>query len=223
MLETPASLDFLYQVAYSPRITSRQGLSKRGRPCKEFGWSEPPPVTGRQMAKMALRRLSHSLTFMIGDSNVNPEVEDSFAVTIPTLTGFSKGVKMNEASSLMGSAGRIIVNEDYLLMLRDLDIQKENTTSQRMSLQVKMAITLCHEISVSLFEAYLWRYLKSTQCGWKIFHICSDVLMLTLRHLARPCNCSGSGAIQIDNGRTRGRRAGIQQQNQLSSPWITCR
>ena len=68
MLETPASLDFLYQVAHNPRKISQQGPSNQGRPCKEFGWSEPP-FTGRQMTKIALRRLSRSLTFTISDPN----------------------------------------------------------------------------------------------------------------------------------------------------------
>ena len=95
---------------------------------------------------------------MINDPNANPAVRGSFAVTTPTLVGFPKGVKINQASSQMGSASRITLNERFILMLRELDAQKEDTTSQRMSLQVKMAITLCHEINVSViwfFEAYL--------------------------------------------------------------------
>ena len=78
-------------------------------------------------------------------------------MTTATLVGFPKGVKINEASSQMGSASRITLNERFILMLRELDAQKEDTTSQRMSLQVKMAIT-CQEINVSViwfFEPYL--------------------------------------------------------------------
>lgn len=81
-------------------------------------WSEPP-VTGRQMARIALRRLSGSLTFTMGDPKVNPAVKGSFAVTAPTLVGFPKGVKINEASSQMGSASRITLNERFIFMLRE--------------------------------------------------------------------------------------------------------
>ena len=147
MLETPQSLDFLYQVAFSSRKVSRNGSSNQGRPCKEFGWNEPPNF-GRGMAKDALRRLSRSLTFQIGDPETNPAVRGSFAVTASTLVSFPQGVKINDAGK-PGTASRITLNQDYILALRYLMAQEGDTTSQRKSLEFKMAQTLGHEVVVS--------------------------------------------------------------------------
>ncbi|CAD6571123.1 MAG: hypothetical protein ASARMPRED_004207 [Alectoria sarmentosa] len=151
MLETSKSLDFLYQVANSPRKVSNTGSSNQGRPCKEFGWTEPPSkAMARQAARDALRRLSRFLTFQIGDPEANPAVRGSFGSTEVTLDHFLEGVKMNDVSSKSGMASKITLNEDYILRLRELDNQEGDTTSQRISLQLKMAITLCHEIAHAL-------------------------------------------------------------------------
>ena len=146
ILGTPSSLDFLYQVAYSPRITSRGELSNQGRPCKEFGWIEPPTrELGRQMTREALSRLSRSITFLFGDSKANPDIKNAFAVTGPWILGFQDGVKINDASSTAGMASRVTLN---LEKLGGLDAQGDDTP-QKMTLQLKIAITLCHEIAVS--------------------------------------------------------------------------
>lgn len=193
MLETSKSLDFLYQVANSPRKTSNTGSSNQGRPCKEFGWTEPPSkAMGRQMARVALRRLSRSLTFQIGDPEVNPAVQGSFGSTEATLEHFPEGVKMNDVSSKSGIASKITLNEDYILRLRELDAREGDTTSQRISLQLKMAITLCHEIAVSTTP----NPSKPTSCSTRVpinaagyYSISSDIRMLNLKYLACSCIC----------------------------------
>ncbi len=150
MLESPQSLDFLYQVAFSPRRVSKTGPSNQGRPCKEFGWYDPPNF-GRGMAKDALRLLSRSLTLQIGDPETNPAVRVSFAVTASTLVSFPEGVKVNDAGR-PGIAARITLNQNYILQLRDLAAQEGDTTSQRTSLESKMAQTLGHEVVVSTMK-----------------------------------------------------------------------
>ena len=146
ILETPRSLDFLYQVAYSPRITSRGERSNQGRPCKEFGWTEPPTrELGRQMTREALRRLSGSISFAFGDSKANPGLENAFASTGPWIPGFPDGVKINDASSTVGMASRVTLNQEKFGGLVTLG----DTTPQKMTLQLKVAMTLCHETAVS--------------------------------------------------------------------------
>lgn len=150
MLESPKSLDFLYQVAYSPRKISDGGLSNQGRPCSEFGWAEPPPnPMVRQDARNALRRLSQSLTFQVDDPEANPAVRGSVAVTKWTREYFRNGVKMNDVSSRSGMASKITLNAAYTRKLMELDAQEGDATHQKMSLQVMMAKSLCHEIAVS--------------------------------------------------------------------------
>ena len=153
MLETPSSLDFLYQVVYSPRVTAGQGLDNRGHPYKEFGWDVIPPVTGRQMARDALFRLSHSLSFMISCLHDNPAMEGTIGLTATNLKGFQDGVKINEASGKPGLASTITLNKHFVCVLKKLNAQEEDTTSQKkLSLQVTLAITLCHEIAVSVIS-----------------------------------------------------------------------
>ena len=149
ILTSPASLNFIYQVAYSPR-EERGGLTHQGHIYREFGHRPPIfPAFGRQEARRALRVLSHSITLQIGDPISNPEVVPAFAVTSFTLVYFMEGVRLNDVGKETGLASRITLNEAYILMLRQLDAQEEDTTSQKMSLQLKMAITLCHEVTVS--------------------------------------------------------------------------
>ena len=149
ILTTPASLTFVYQVAYSSR-EEQGGLTHQGHICREFG-RRPPifPAFGRQEARRALRGLSHFITLQIGDPLSNPEVVPAFAVTRFTLVHFMEGVRLNDVGKETGLASRITLNEAYILKLRQLDAQEEDTTSQKMSLQLKMAITLCHEVTVS--------------------------------------------------------------------------
>ena len=150
ILESQSSLEFLYQVAYSPRVTSDGEISSQGRPCKEFGWNEPPTkAMGRQMAREALRHLSHSLTFLVEDPEADSDLSKSFAVTQSTMLGFYEGVKINDVTDRPGIASRITLNKAKVAMLMELDGQEGDATSQKMSLQLKIAITLCHEITVS--------------------------------------------------------------------------
>ena len=154
MLESPDSLDFLYQVASSPRKFSETGFSNQKRPCKEFGWHEPPTQDiGRSMAKDALRRLSSSLMIQVGEPEANPALRGTIAITSCTLDKFPNGVKINDASK-PGIASRITLNQDCILMLRDLNAQEGDCTSQRLSVEVILAMTLCHEIAVSMTPNY---------------------------------------------------------------------
>lgn len=170
MLESPKSLEFLYQVAHSPRTVSDTGLSNRGRPCKEFGWAKPPSKSMvRQNARNALRRLSHSLTFQIGDPEANPNIGSSIAVTGPTQVNFPNGVKMNDASDKSGIASKITLNAAIIRKLVALG----DTTQQKMSLQVKIAVTLCNEIAVSKIskssKAISRQYLSSDNAAGSYF------------------------------------------------------
>ena len=149
ILTSPASLEFIRQVAFSSR-EERGGFTHQGHVCREFGHQPTEyPHLARQEAKNALRALSHSITLQIGDPRSNPEVVPAFAVTTFTLAYFMDGVRLNDASKETGLASRITLNEAYILMLRQLEAQEGDTTFQKMSLQLKMAITLCHEVTVS--------------------------------------------------------------------------
>ena len=149
ILTSPASLEFIWQVAFSSR-EEPGGLTHQGHVCREFGHrSTISPRFMRQAAKKALRLLSHSITIQVGDPLSNPKVVEAFAVTSFTLVSFMEGVRLNDAGNKTGLASKITLNEAYILMLRQLDAQEEDTTMQKMSLQLKMAITLCHEVTVS--------------------------------------------------------------------------
>ena len=149
ILTTPASLDFIYQVVSSSR-EERGGLTNQGHISREFGYQTTIfPALARQEARKALRSLSHFTTLQIGDPLSNPEVVPAFAVTRFTLVYFMEGVRLNDVSKETGLASRITLNEAYILKLRQLDAQEEDITSQKMSLQLKMAITLCYEVTVS--------------------------------------------------------------------------
>lgn len=147
ILDTPASLEFLYQVAHSERQDARHDLDEHGRPYQEFGWGdEQPTVMQHVWAKEALRRLARSLAFRVSDTMENPAI---VAETAHTLVGFQQGVLINEASSRWGMASRITLNKSFLDRLAEVDAQDGDFTSQKMSLQLKLAVTICHEIAVS--------------------------------------------------------------------------
>ena len=119
MLETLKSLDFLYQVAFSPRTSARGQRSDRGRLCKEIGWTEhPSPLMAREATKRALRQLSRSLTFQIGDPEIKPDITSAMAFTNPNIVGFGDGVKMNEVSEISGMASVFTLNERFIKMLK---------------------------------------------------------------------------------------------------------
>ncbi len=150
ILESPDSLDYLYQVGHSPRRISSSGqLSNKGHLCKEFGRAAITSMTVmRPWVKNILRNLAHSLSFQIG----NPEASNvggSIAITSPSFVGFMDGVKVNDVGGKSGVASMITINEEYLNMLRDLDNQPGDFTFQKMSLQLRIAISLCHEVAVS--------------------------------------------------------------------------
>ena len=148
MIQSPKSLDFVYDVVYSPREDG--GLDNQGRTCKEFGRKEHPfPAIRRDMAKKALRSLSRSLRFQVADPEANPAVQTSFAATGFALTNFEGGIKIDEVSSKLGLASKIYLNRNFIVKLKELDTHEGDTTAQKMTLELKMAITLCHEVAVS--------------------------------------------------------------------------
>ena len=151
ILESPKSLDFLHEVSHSPRkILLPHLLTNQGHRSKEFGWDAKSMAETRERARDSLRNLSHSLTFQIMDPESFPPVQGSLAITKHTLVGFMNGVKIDNVSSGAGSASRITINQIYVRKLMELKTQGEETIPEKMSLQLKLAVTLCHEVNVSL-------------------------------------------------------------------------
>ena len=148
ILGSPRSLEFLYQVAYSSKKTPKGQLSTEERPCKEFGWPgiyELPQKKRREWAINALSNLAHSLSFEINDA------QSSMAFTdINLRPEFKDGARIDDTAGRPGLASVITINQDYFDMLLGLDTQEGDTTAQMMNLQLKLAITLCHEVSVSI-------------------------------------------------------------------------
>ena len=155
MLVTPKSLDFLYQVAFSPRKSIRGEHSEQGRPQVEFGWTEPHDQrVGRQMTKDALHRLSRSLTFYIADPRDSPDVEENIAFTNPVVRSSGDGVKINDVSRISGVESMMTLNKKYITMLKEFGTQEGDTEVQKMIIQFVLAKTLCHEVAVSrLFQS----------------------------------------------------------------------
>ena len=159
ILETPKSLDFLYQVAHSARrLQPPYILNNQGHRCTEFGWAEASTTDARQRARDNLHNLSSSLTFQIMDPEFFPDVQGSLAITKPTLMGFMQGVKIDKVSSEIGSASRITINKTYIRRLRELNAQEKaqggNPVPEKLSLQFILAVALGHEVNVSLILSH---------------------------------------------------------------------
>ncbi len=152
MLESTASLDFLYDVIYNPRHDPIEPVEFSGYAVLEIEPTESNKVR-RSMAKEALNKLSESIVFLVETPKDDPE-KDSHCNTVPSLGIQSYGINIaDDADSPKGIGSMIRINKSYLVKLTRLLAREGNNTSQILTLQFKIATLICHEIAHAVGHA----------------------------------------------------------------------
>ncbi len=145
MLQSPASLDLVYNIIYGPRRFPRERMDYEGQPVFEIECIETNE-TRRNMAKKALNRLAESLSFIAE----NPEEDgrkNCDATVSHCLALHSYGINIAEDSGTpRGIASTIRLNRNHLSKLTELLGQDGDNTSQILTLQFKLAVSICHNI-----------------------------------------------------------------------------
>ncbi|MCJ1273516.1 hypothetical protein MMC21_001309 [Puttea exsequens] len=152
MLESPASLDFLHDVIYSPRQEPEELVEYNGYSVLELKRA-PPSDSQRTKTKEALYKLAESIVFLV--ESPDHREKDAHCNTTPSLAVQAYGTNIaDDAANLPKGIGSIIrINKSYLVSLTALLAQEENTTSQILSLQFKVATLLCHEVAHAVGHA----------------------------------------------------------------------
>ncbi|KAK4693204.1 hypothetical protein P7C71_g4151, partial [Lecanoromycetidae sp. Uapishka_2] len=161
MLQSPASLDFIYHITYSPRNPCG---TYNGQPCSEI---VPTPLKvhkdrRRRMAKAVLARLAPTIELRVEHEKNLPEMRGAHALTKATLANARDGINIAEDEGApVGMASVIRINHDELDRLVKLraEVRERNRDSFpkdrhpsrndpaiRFRLQFKLAMTICHEI-----------------------------------------------------------------------------
>ena len=152
MLQTPASLDLIYKIIYGPRRFPRERMDYEGQPVFEIE-SVESNETRRNMAKKALNRLAESLSFIVetpkedGKKNCDATVSHSLAL-------HSYGINIaDDSGTPRGIASTIRLDRNHLSKLTLLLDQHGDNTSQILTLQFKLAISICHNIIHAISHA----------------------------------------------------------------------
>lgn len=145
MLQSPASLDLVYKIIYGPRRFPRERMDYEGQPVFEIECIETNE-TRRNMAKKALNRLAESLSFIAeipkedGKTNCDAVVSHSLAL-------HSYGINIaDDSGNPRGVASTILLNRNHLSKLTIVLGQDGDNTSQILTLQFKLAVSMCHNI-----------------------------------------------------------------------------
>lgn len=152
MLESTASLDYLYDIIYNPRQEPVEAVEYNGYPVPEIEPTESNEIR-RNMAKEALNKLAESIVFLVETPKENPE-KDCHCNTVPSLAVQSYGINIaDDADSPKGIGSMIRINKSYLIKLTKLLAREENNVSQILSLQFKVATLICHEVAHAVGHA----------------------------------------------------------------------
>ena len=145
MLQSPASLDLIYKIIYAPRRFPRERIDYEGQPVLEIectGRNE----TRRNMAKKALNRLAESLSFMVENSQDDGK-KNCDTIVSHSLALHSYGINIaDDSGTPRGIASIIRLNPNHLSKLTILLGQNGDNTSQVLTLQFKLAVSICHNI-----------------------------------------------------------------------------
>ena len=145
MLQSSASLDLIYMIIYAPRRLPRERIDYDGQAVLEIectGTNE----TRRNMAKKSLDRLAEFLSFTIeipqddGKKNCDAIVSHSLAL-------HSYGINIaDDSGTPRGIASTICLNRNHLSKLTLLLAANGDNTSQILTLQFKLAVSICHNV-----------------------------------------------------------------------------
>ena len=153
LLESPASLDFLYYVIHSPRFLPMEVAEFGGRPVYEFQRVMVSREARRRKAKEALDRLAESLCFVV-ESPKEDAKEDFHRLTEPSLAIYPYGINVvDESPTPRGIGSMIRINKSYLVKLTQLLAREGDNTAQILSMQFKIATSICHEIAHAVGHA----------------------------------------------------------------------
>ena len=145
MLQSPASLDLIYKIIHGPRRFPREPLEYEGQPVFEIEWIETNE-TRRNMAKKVLNRLAESLSFMAENSK-DDDKKNCDAIVSHSLALHSYGINIGDDSGTpRGIASTIRLNRNHLSKLTTLLGQDGDNTSQILTLQFKLAVSMCHNV-----------------------------------------------------------------------------
>ena len=145
MLQSAASLDLIYKIIYAPRRFCRDRIDYEGQAVLEIectGTNE----RRRNMAKKALNRLAESLSFVTENQQDNGR-KNCDAIVSHSLALHSYGINIaDDSGTPRGIASTICLNRNHLSKLTLLLSQDGDNTSQILTLQFKLAVSICHSI-----------------------------------------------------------------------------
>lgn len=152
MLECPASLDLLYKTIYSPRRFPPRPMDYEGQPVFEIERTESNE-TRRKMARKALSRLADSLSFLVDDPKEDSK-ENCDNVVAHSLALHPYGINIaDDSGTPRGIASVIHINRNLLAKLSMLLKSGGDKTAQILTLQFKLAISICHNIAHAIGHA----------------------------------------------------------------------
>ena len=145
MLQSPASLDLIYKIIYAPRRFPPERIDYEGQHVLEIectGRNE----TRRNMAKKALNRLAESLSFM-AENPQDDSKKNCDTIVSHSLALHSYGINIaDDSGTPRGIASIIRLNRNHLSKLTILLAENGDNTSQVLTLQFKLAVSICHNI-----------------------------------------------------------------------------
>lgn len=144
ILLTPASLDFLYDVIWSPRTRDSGATLPNVRPAETIVPKARKTEKNRADVRAALERLAVSLSWRL------EQLSDEYALILPVLWDHQNGVCIRDDNgSHLGVASVIRINQYLLTQLKKLGenphTDPDTGTARLFSLRFKIAQTLCHE------------------------------------------------------------------------------
>ena len=145
MLQSPASLDLVYKIIYGPRRFPRERMDYEGQTVLEIECTETNE-TRRDMARKALSRLAESLSFIAEDPKEDGK-NNCDVIVSHSLALHSYGINIaDDSGTPRGIASIIHLNRNHLSKLSILLGQDGDNTSQILTLQFKLAVSICHNV-----------------------------------------------------------------------------
>lgn len=156
MLESPGSLDFIYELLYGPRTATN--FLHNGQLVESFGANDDVNVDvedRHKLAKRALGRLSQSIMFRFEGDYGEHRMEGSNGATYATFqSGHLRGINITEDSGEpQGIASLIILHQKFVTQLSQLRSRPGNNKLQIKHLQFRLAVLIGHEVIHALCQA----------------------------------------------------------------------
>ena len=145
LLESAPSCDAICSIVYGDRYPS--GVTHKGLPVMEFCRHDNPPKLVRERAGRVLTRLGNTITFMVTDKD-RGKVGDERAHgrTSGCTCNFPQGVDVSDLQRSNGLAAVVVLDPQYLKMLKKLREEVLGRQFQVVKLWFEIALTLCHEV-----------------------------------------------------------------------------